>query len=101
MARRNQRDVNDQFVQVLAATSSLETTEIHEARAVFDALWQEGYMAKMAAGLRAASIERGVLLRPLGNVLYAMPPACTTPAQAKQIGTVMAEMALLPSGLGI
>ena len=38
MARRNQRDVNDQFVQVLAATSSLETTEIHEARAVFDAL---------------------------------------------------------------
>jgi adenosylmethionine-8-amino-7-oxononanoate aminotransferase len=61
---------------------------------------QEGYMAKMSAGLRAASIERGVLLRPLGNVLYAMPPACTTPAQAKRIGLVMAEMALLPSGLG-
>ncbi len=61
---------------------------------------QAGYMAKMAASLRAASIERGVLLRPLGNVLYAMPPACTTPAQAKQIGLVMAEMALLPPSLG-
>ena len=39
--RRNQNDanyMNDQFVNVLAATSSLETTEIHEARAVFDAL---------------------------------------------------------------
>ena len=61
---------------------------------------QAGYMAKMAASLRAASIERGVLLRPLGNVLYAMPPACTTPAQARQIGLVMAEMALLPPSLG-
>ncbi|MDP6387158.1 MAG: adenosylmethionine--8-amino-7-oxononanoate transaminase [Planctomycetota bacterium] len=60
---------------------------------------QAGYMAKMAASLRAASIERGVLLRPLGNVLYAMPPACTTPAQARQIGLVMAEMALLPPNL--
>ena len=61
---------------------------------------QAGYMAKMAASLRAASIERGVLLRPLGNVLYAMPPACTTPAQARQIGLVMAEMTLLPPSLG-
>ena len=57
---------------------------------------EAGYMAKMSASLRAASIERGVLLRPLGNVLYAMPPACTTPDQARQIGRVMAELVTLP-----
>jgi adenosylmethionine-8-amino-7-oxononanoate aminotransferase len=45
--------------------------------------------------LRAAAVERGVLLRPLGNVLYALPPACTTEAQAERIAAVMAELALL------
>ena len=41
-----------------------------------------------AAGGRAA-IERGVLLRPLGDVLYALPPACTTDDEARRIGQTM------------
>ena len=45
---------------------------------------------------RYCFLARGVLLRPLGNVLYAMPPACTTPDQARQIGRVMAELVTLP-----
>jgi len=54
---------------------------------------ETGYLAEMSGRLRQGSIERGVLLRPLGNVLYAMPPACTTRDQAQQIGRVMAELA--------
>ena len=54
-----------------------------------------GYLASAAPRLRAAAVERGVLLRPLGNVLYALPPACTTEAQAERIAAVMAELALL------
>ncbi|MHC5211310.1 MAG: adenosylmethionine--8-amino-7-oxononanoate transaminase [Planctomycetota bacterium] len=54
-----------------------------------------GYLAGIAPRLRAAAVERGVLLRPLGNVLYAMPPSCTTEAQAERIAAVMAELALL------
>ena len=56
-----------------------------------------GYMSARAKDLREAAIARGVLLRPLGNVLYAMPPASTTDEQADRIGDVMAELARLPT----
>ena len=51
------------------------------------------YFSGLAPKLRTAAIERGVLLRPLGNVLYAMPPACTTNEQCDKIARVMAELA--------
>jgi adenosylmethionine-8-amino-7-oxononanoate aminotransferase len=54
-----------------------------------------GYLARAVPRLRAAAAERGVLLRPLGNVLYALPPACTSEAQAERIAAVMAELAFL------
>ena len=37
-----------------------------------------GYLAEVGTAMRRASLELGVLLRPLGNVLYAMPPLCTS-----------------------
>jgi adenosylmethionine-8-amino-7-oxononanoate aminotransferase len=33
-----------------------------------------GYLADVGRTMRRAALERGVLLRPLGNVLYALPP---------------------------
>jgi len=48
-----------------------------------------GYLASMAPALRRRAIEQGVLLRPLGNVLYAMPPASTTESQADRIADAM------------
>jgi adenosylmethionine-8-amino-7-oxononanoate aminotransferase len=53
-----------------------------------------GYLSAAAPRLRAAAADRGVLLRPLGDVLYALPPSCTTEAQAERIAAVMAELAL-------
>jgi len=48
--------------------------------------WQE------RRGLRVytQALKHGVLLRPLGNVVYLMPPYVTTSEQIKQIGTVAA-----------
>jgi adenosylmethionine---8-amino-7-oxononanoate aminotransferase len=45
------------------------------------------------AGIRVceAMAERGVLTRPIGNVLVLMPPYCTTPAQLARIVEVMGE----------
>jgi adenosylmethionine-8-amino-7-oxononanoate aminotransferase len=37
-----------------------------------------GYLADVGPRMRRACIEQGVLLRPLGNVVYAMPPYCTS-----------------------
>ena len=37
-----------------------------------------GYLADVGPKLAAAFLERGVLLRPLGNTIYVMPPYCVT-----------------------
>jgi len=54
-----------------------------------------GYLASVAPRLRAAAIERGVLIRPLGDVVYALPPAATSAEQADRIADVMVELAEL------
>ena len=55
-----------------------------------------GYLSELGPRLRRAAVARGVLLRPLGDVLYAIPPAATSDEQADRIGAVMAELAALP-----
>jgi adenosylmethionine-8-amino-7-oxononanoate aminotransferase len=42
--------------------------------------------------VRAAAVARGVLLRPLGRVLYAWPPACTGAADCERIADVIVEL---------
>jgi adenosylmethionine-8-amino-7-oxononanoate aminotransferase len=37
-----------------------------------------GYLATVGLRLGGALIERGVLIRPLGNTIYVMPPYCLT-----------------------
>lgn len=52
-----------------------------------------GYLSLDPRPLRAAAVEHGVLLRPLGNVVYAMPPACTTDEQCARIARAMIAVA--------
>ena len=52
-----------------------------------------GYLSTLGPRLRAGAIERGVLLRPLGNVLYALPPACTSAAECDTIASTMNALA--------
>jgi adenosylmethionine-8-amino-7-oxononanoate aminotransferase len=48
-----------------------------------------GYLADVGRQLRRHCLQRGVLLRPLGNVLYALPPFCTSDASLEQIADAM------------
>jgi adenosylmethionine-8-amino-7-oxononanoate aminotransferase len=48
-----------------------------------------GYLAEVGRHLRRHCLERGVFLRPLGNVLYAMPPLCTSAESLEQIAAAM------------
>jgi adenosylmethionine-8-amino-7-oxononanoate aminotransferase len=48
-----------------------------------------GYLAETGRRMRAAAIKTGVLLRPLGNVLYAMPPLDTSEESLHQIVRAM------------
>lgn len=52
-----------------------------------------GYLSNRSPALRQRAIEHGVLLRPLGDVVYAMPPSCTTNAQCDAIADAMRALA--------
>ncbi len=44
-----------------------------------------GYLSGVAPALRAQFLEQGLLLRPLGNTIYAMPPYCVSPVEIDRI----------------
>ncbi|MFO0801360.1 MAG: adenosylmethionine--8-amino-7-oxononanoate transaminase [Gemmataceae bacterium] len=48
-----------------------------------------GYLADVGRVMRLAALERGVLLRPLGSVLYALPPLCTSDDSLARIADAM------------
>lgn len=56
-----------------------------------------GYHSSLGPRLRAVALEHGVLLRPLGNVLYALPPACLEPEEIALLARALqACVAALP-----
>jgi adenosylmethionine---8-amino-7-oxononanoate aminotransferase len=48
-----------------------------------------GYLAQAGQRMRQSCLEHGVLLRPLGNVLYALPPYCISRESLEQIVAAM------------
>lgn len=50
------------------------------------------YHAKIGAKVKAACFARGLLVRPMGNVVYLMPPACITPEQLARAQNGLAEV---------
>jgi adenosylmethionine-8-amino-7-oxononanoate aminotransferase len=48
-----------------------------------------GYLAEAGQRMRRIALAHGVFLRPLGNVLYAMPPYCTTTTSLRRIADAM------------
>ena len=54
---------------------------------------REPYALRERAGIRVceAMARRGVLTRPVGNVIVLMPPYCTTPKEAARMVAVLHE----------
>jgi len=52
-----------------------------------------GYLAGIGPQLMAFSMARGVLLRPLGNCIYVMPPYCVTAEELDLVYNVIAQAA--------
>ena len=51
-----------------------------------------GYLSDVAPRLRAHFLDAGLLLRPLGNTIYLMPPYCTSRDQIDRIFAAIAAM---------
>lgn len=54
-----------------------------------------GYLAEVGPKLRAFFLERGLLVRPLGNVLYVLPPYCVTSDELDRLYDAVDEAAEL------
>ncbi|WKW50017.1 adenosylmethionine--8-amino-7-oxononanoate transaminase [Rhodomicrobium lacus] len=54
-----------------------------------------GYLAGIAPKLMDFFLSRGLLLRPLGNTVYIMPPYCTTPRELDAVYAAIEEAAAL------
>ncbi len=52
---------------------------------------QAGYLSNIAPQLFDFFLGRGLLLRPLGNTVYVMPPYCTTPEELDAVYDAIAE----------
>jgi adenosylmethionine-8-amino-7-oxononanoate aminotransferase len=52
-----------------------------------------GYLAAAGRDMRRRCLERGVLLRPLGSVLYALPPFCTSDDSLERLAAAVCEVA--------
>ncbi len=50
------------------------------------------YHAEVGPRIKALSLERGLLIRPMGNVVYLMPPACVTPEQLSRAQQGLADI---------
>jgi adenosylmethionine-8-amino-7-oxononanoate aminotransferase len=57
-----------------------------------------GYLASVGPELYAIFLERGVLLRPLGNTIYVMPPYCVTEDELNLIYSAIDAAATLCCG---
>jgi adenosylmethionine-8-amino-7-oxononanoate aminotransferase len=53
---------------------------------------QSGYLDERGPRMAQAFLERGVLLRPLGNVLYFLPPYVITDEEAHGVFNVIEEV---------
>jgi adenosylmethionine-8-amino-7-oxononanoate aminotransferase len=52
-----------------------------------------GYLSGIGPALRAFALDRGVLLRPLGDTVYLLPPYCSTTSDLERAYDVIAEFA--------
>lgn len=52
-----------------------------------------GYMADIGPRLYRGFLDRGLLVRPLGNTVYLMPPYCSTPAELDRVYDAIGDLA--------
>ncbi len=60
--------------------------------AAFDVGTSEGYLSELAPKMLAMFRERNILLRPLGNTIYVMPPYCIREAELDRIYAAVGDV---------
>jgi adenosylmethionine-8-amino-7-oxononanoate aminotransferase len=77
-ARREIACAHAVHLQRLAALPRVRRCRMLGTMAAFDVATEPGYLSPLGQELGAFALGEGVLLRPLGNVVYLLPPYCST-----------------------
>ena len=86
------------LTEFAAHPSVLDVRHIGTVAAIELKVPDAGYLSSLRPRLYAYYLGRGVLLRPLGNVVYILPPYVITPEQVNLVYDVIEDsMALVPS----
>jgi adenosylmethionine-8-amino-7-oxononanoate aminotransferase len=75
----------------LSAHAQVQSPRVLGTMAAFELRGATSYFATAGPRLAAFALERGVLLRPLGNVVYLLPPYCTTPDEIRGVYDVVGQ----------
>jgi adenosylmethionine-8-amino-7-oxononanoate aminotransferase len=78
-----------QAFEKLRSHPRLRDVRIRGSIAAIEVDAEGGYLAEAGRDMRRKCLERGVFLRPLGPVLYAMPPYCTSLDSLEKIADAM------------
>jgi adenosylmethionine-8-amino-7-oxononanoate aminotransferase len=69
--------------------SGVANVRIRGSIAAIELIGDDGYLAEMGQRMRRTCLEHGIFLRPLGNVLYALPPYCISDESLQRIAAAM------------
>lgn len=83
---------NDERFENLRTAGTISALDLRVGKA--------GYLAEVGPKLRAFFLERDLLVRPLGNVIYVLPPYCVTSGELDRLYDAVDEAAELAGGGG-
>lgn len=75
----------------LAARFDIRSPRVIGTIAAFDLPGDAGYLGEDGARLARYAFERGVFIRPLGDVVYLMPPLCTTVHELNELYDILID----------
>jgi adenosylmethionine-8-amino-7-oxononanoate aminotransferase len=85
-------DVNAQRLEQMRQQNQVgDTRQLGTIGAIELRAYDPGYLSEMRPKLYGFFIERGVLLRPLGNVVYVLPPYVISPDELHHVYDVILE----------
>ena len=85
------RSIADRFAALAAHPAFANPRQIGTIAAIDLISADAGYLSEVAPLLRAFFLERGILLRPLGNSIYLMPPYSIDADQLDHVFTALVE----------
>jgi adenosylmethionine-8-amino-7-oxononanoate aminotransferase len=99
-ARQRIHDAHTSCASTLRTLPGITSARVTGTILAFDvsATSSRGYLSSIRDITMKFFRKKGILLRPLGNVVYCMPPYCTTDAELRQIHTSIIEFASTIAG---